>query len=110
MAVKQECVVNHSFFVFYDLPDLIVKKKYSRKDYEDIIKVVSKVKTRYIAEKSKMFPDKALAVISNLTDDDEAPLELFDYVLSEIKNKSDEKKQTISTFLSEMNTQIIKVI
>ena len=51
-----------------------------------------------------------MAIVSNLTDDDEAPLELFDYVLSEVKNKSEERKQSINVFLQEMGVQIDKVI
>lgn len=82
-AVRQECVINQNFFIFFDIPDLIVKRKYSRKDYEDIIKVVQKVKTRYLAEKAQMMPDKPLEVVSAITDDDLAPLELFDYVLTQ---------------------------
>ena len=100
-AVKQECVINHNFFIFFDIPELIVKKHYSRKDYEDIIKVVTKVKTRYLAEKAKMMPDKPLAVVSQITDDDLVPLELFDYILSQVQHKCTEKKQTITHFLGE---------
>ena len=47
-AVKQECVIDVSSFIFQDIPDLIVKKRYSRKDYADIIKVVNKVKICYL--------------------------------------------------------------
>jgi hypothetical protein len=65
----------------FDIPDLIIKKKYSRKEYEEIIKLVSKVKTRYIAEKAKANPDKPLNVVSNITDDDLVPLNLFDFFL-----------------------------
>ena len=81
-AVKQECVINQSYFVFFDIPDLIVKKRFSRKDYEDIIKILTKVKTRYLAEKAMKNPDKPLEVISQITDDDLAELELFDLALS----------------------------
>lgn len=50
-SVKQECVVDRDYFILFDIPDLIVKKKLARKDYEQVIKIVNKVKTRYIAEK-----------------------------------------------------------
>ena len=50
--VKQECVVEQHYFIFTDVPDLIIKKKYSRKDYNDIIKVLVKVKNIFIAEKA----------------------------------------------------------
>lgn len=43
---------------------MIMKKRYSRKDYEDILKVLLKVKTRYLAEKARLMPDKPLEVIS----------------------------------------------
>jgi len=57
-------VINQNFFIFFDIPDLIVKKRYPRKDYEDILKILVKVKTRYLAEKARMMPDKPLEVIS----------------------------------------------
>lgn len=77
-------MINSHFFIFFDIPELIVKKKYSRKDYEDIIKIVDKVKTRYLAEKAKQMPDKPLSVVSQITDDDLVPLELFDFILAQI--------------------------
>lgn len=57
-------MIKHNFFIFFDIPDLIVKKEYSRKDYESIIKIVMKVKTRYLAEKARQQPDKPLNVVS----------------------------------------------
>jgi hypothetical protein len=32
--VKTECILNQYYFSFYDIPDLIVKKKYQRKEYD----------------------------------------------------------------------------
>lgn len=49
-TVKQEIVIGDGCFIFQDVPDLIVRKRYSRKDYSDIIKVVNKVKSRYLVE------------------------------------------------------------
>ena len=37
VTVKQECVMNQQFFSFFEIPEVIVKKNYPRKDYEDII-------------------------------------------------------------------------
>jgi len=45
-------VIDRDFFIFHDIPEMIMKKRYSRKDYEDILKVLLKVKTRYLAEKA----------------------------------------------------------
>jgi hypothetical protein len=43
-TVRSECVLNHYFFSFYDIPELIVKKKFQRKDYDLIISMLNKVK------------------------------------------------------------------
>ena len=92
MAVKQECVIEQHYFIFFDIPDLIVKKRYSRKEYEDIIKVLNKVKTRYLARKAKEMPDKSIEFVSQITDDDLVPLVILDEVMSEVQNKANEKK------------------
>lgn len=49
IVVRTECVLNQYFFSFFDIPDLIVKKKYQRKDYDLIIKLLNKVKKSYLA-------------------------------------------------------------
>lgn len=58
--VKTECVLNQYYFSFYDIPDLIVKKKYQRKDYDQIIKILTKVKKSYLAQKSLIVKDKPI--------------------------------------------------
>lgn len=49
-AFKNE-YANKNMFVFTDFPEFITRKEYSRKDYDQIIKVILKVKTRFIAER-----------------------------------------------------------
>ena len=46
------------------------------------MKIVLKVKTRYIEEKLRKMPDKTLEFVSNITDDDLVRLDLFDLVLT----------------------------
>lgn len=46
--VKQECVMDKIYFSFFDIPDLIVRNHYSKKDYEKVIKVLKKVKNSYL--------------------------------------------------------------
>jgi len=43
-AVKQDCSIDKQHFNFYYIPDLIVRRKYNRKDYEPILKLLNKVK------------------------------------------------------------------
>lgn len=83
--------MNQHYFSFFDIPDLIVKKSYSRKDYEEsLLKVLNKVKTRYLAEKVRELPDKSIDQIQ-ITDDDLVPLELLDWVMGTIQNKAAER-------------------
>ena len=51
-VVRSECVLNSYFFSFYDIPELIVKKKYQRKEYDLIIKILNKVKKAYLLQKA----------------------------------------------------------
>jgi|LakMenEpi03Aug12_release.lakeMendotaPanAssembly.Ray.scaffolds.fasta_scaffold110963_3 hypothetical protein len=47
-AVKTECVMDSTKFSFFEIPDLIVRKKYSRENYEKIKKLILKVKSNYL--------------------------------------------------------------
>lgn len=58
--VRSECVMNSHYFSFYDIPDLIIKKKYQRKEYDSIIKLLNKVKKSYLVQKSIELPDKKI--------------------------------------------------
>lgn len=107
-AVKQECVIEQNFFIFFDIPDLIVKKKYSRKDYDEIIKIVCKVKLEYLAEKAKSMPDKPASQTAVITDDDLVALELFDVVLSQHEFKAKEKRETIQHFYNECREHVAR--
>ena len=94
--VRNECVLNRKFFSLFDIPDLIIKKKISRKDYSDkILKLLKRVKKTYLKEKRLTNKD------AEITDDDLIPLSILDEVLASIKNKMQEKVQTIQKFIKE---------
>lgn len=87
-TVRAECVMEQNFFSFYDIPDLIVKKKFQRKDYESIIKMLTKIKKAYLIEKADILKDKNKALEEIvITDEDLIPLDLFDKVLQSRDNK-----------------------
>lgn len=73
-------MLDHYYFSYYDIPDLIVKKKYSRKDYDVILKLLNKTKRAYLLEKARI-TEKEISELE-LTDEDLVPLELLDEVLS----------------------------
>ncbi len=75
--VKTECVLNSHYFSFFDVPDLIIKKRYQKKDYDMIIAMLDKVKRTYMANKAAQLPDRPLEEIQ-ITDEDLVPLELLD--------------------------------
>ena len=100
-CVKQECVMDHHYFSFFEIPDLIIKKGYSRKEYEEfILKLLNKVKTRYLAQKKMDNPETPIEQMQ-VTDDDLVELELFDQVMSSIQNKIAETRNTHLNFIKE---------
>ena len=46
--VRSDCVIEKVFFDFFSIPDLIVKMKYSKRDYDIILKILLKVKKSYL--------------------------------------------------------------
>jgi len=82
---------------------LIVKKKYQRKEYEQIIKLLNKVKKSYLVHKATIVSDKPVAELV-VTDEDLVPLELFDQVLSLRESKQDEKRQQIVAMILKMKS------
>jgi len=100
-TVRSECVMNQHFFSFYDIPDLIIKKKYPKKDYDSIIKLLNKVKKSYLVHKATILPDKPVSQLV-VTDEDLVPLELFDQVLQARDVKQDEKRSQIASLIAKM--------
>lgn len=41
-------MIDKVYFDFFSIPDLIIKMKYSKKDYDIILKVLLKVKNSYL--------------------------------------------------------------
>jgi hypothetical protein len=91
--VRTDCSVNQHYFSFYEIPELIVKKKVSKKDYLCINKMLMKAKRSYLAYKIKLMPDKNIEQV-NVTDEDMVPLELLQQTISMIKHKQDERRAT----------------
>ena len=100
-SVHQECLVKPNNFNFFYIPEHVARKNYSRKDYEGIIlKILLKVKDLAVQHKHALHPETKKEHIS-ITDDDDMPLDLFDSVVSQIKNKHSEQNRTINDFITE---------
>jgi len=52
-AVKDECVMNVHFFSFSGLPDLILRKNYTRDQYISLQKLLLSIKNTYLEQRAK---------------------------------------------------------
>ena len=110
-TVRAECVMEQNFFSFYDIPDLIVKKKFQRKDYESIIKMLTKVKKAYLIEKADILKDKNKSLDEIvITDEDLIPLDLFDKVLQSRDNKQELKRLQIQGLIQKLKLEAAQKI
>ena len=78
------------YFSFFNIPEMLVKKKTSKKDFELIQKILLKIKQKYLVEKALLFPDRAIDQLS-ITDEDMVPMELLDDVLGTYRHKVQSK-------------------
>jgi hypothetical protein len=73
-VVKSEIPSNGEYFNFYDIPDLIILKKYSKEYVAKIIEFLNKVKTLYLEDKlDKINSKKGLRVQDYNSDDEDDP-------------------------------------
>ena len=105
-VVRAECVMEQNYFSFYDIPELIVKKKYQRKDYESIIKLLNKVKKAYLIDKADILKDKSKPLDEVvITDEDLVPLDLFDRVLQSRDSKQELKRLSIQGMIQRLKAE-----
>lgn len=129
-AVKTECVMDQTFFSFFEIPDLIVRKKYTREQYDKIKKLILKVKASYLKQKAesrkseadKKDGGKSFKVDDDtsvrkshsnynstsgeaqndvITDEDLVPLELLDEALAHKERKERDMKLVWDRFKDE---------
>lgn len=46
--VKQECMMQQHYFSFYNIPEMLVKKKTTKKEFELVQKLLLKIKQKYL--------------------------------------------------------------
>lgn len=74
------------YFSFFNIPEMLVKKRTSKKDFELIQTMLLKIKKKYLVQKALLFPDRPIENLA-ITDEDLVPLEFLDDVLGEIRHK-----------------------
>ena len=107
-VVKHECVMNVHFFLFTSLPDLIIRKNYTRKHYEIITKLLVAVKKSFLEQRAKTeaenvddeanenMPKKDLTVI---TEEDLVEIQILDDFLTAHQRAFDQKKALWHMFI-----------
>lgn len=122
--------MDQTFFSFFEIPDLIVRKKYTRETYEKIKKLILKVKTSYLKQKAESRkaeaekkdggksykPEDDTSVRKSqsnynsnagdtqndiITDEDLVPLELLDEAIARKERKEREMKIVWERFVQE---------
>ena len=78
------------YFSFFNIPEMLVKKRTSKKDFELIQKILLKIKQKYLVQKSLIFPDRPIDQLA-ITDEDMVPMELLDDVLGAYRHKVQSK-------------------
>ena len=53
-SVKDECVMNVHYFAFTGLPDLILRKNYTREQYLSLTKLLVGIKNAYLEQRSRI--------------------------------------------------------
>lgn len=82
------------------MPDFIVRKQVTKKDYEVISNLLTKVKREFLVQKALLFPDRPLDQI-NISDEDQVPLELFQRYISKYRHKFEEKRASWTELLTQ---------
>ena len=102
--------MNEHFFTFHALPDMIVKKKYKRSQYEIISKLLLNIKRAYLAEKQKPEPDSVEAPKNTkeeqekaasgiITEEDFVDIKFLDEQVSLVDKKFRDKKELWEQFI-----------
>ena len=105
--IKDECVLNRKFFLLVDVPDLIINKKISRKDYQErIIGFLKRVKKVYLYQKKEESKEE----VTNVTDDDLIPFACLDEALRVIKHKDSEQFVTFNRYIDVCFKQVEETV
>lgn len=130
-AVKSECIVDNVHFNFFEIPDMIVRKRFTKEQYEKVKSLLLKVKAIYLmrkaeklkedkenkdkntsfmmdddddvsARKSQSAADKDKDVVNEvITDEDLVPLEYLDQAVANKEKKENENIDAWKRFIKE---------
>ena len=97
------------YFSFFNIPEMLVKKRTSKKDFELIQTMLLKIKKKYLVQKALLFPDRPIENLA-ITDEDLVPLEFLDDVLGEIRHKQNSKVEIWQEIVDSAKQETVKKI
>lgn len=98
--VKKQCRLNSDYFSFYDVPDVIIKFRYGKKEYDCVRNFLNKAKKAYLKMK-KLRGDK-----EEITVDDLTPLGVLTETLDTMKYKQELKENSLNKIIFNSETEI----
>ena len=77
---------------------MLVRRKTSKKDFDTVAKLLTKVKKLYLVHKARLYPETPLEQLA-ITDDDQVPLELLDEIVSRQRHKHENKVSLLNELI-----------
>ncbi len=102
--VKKECALHGKFFSFYDVPDVIIKLKYSKREYDLVMQFLNRTKEAYLAFKRQKTEGQTEPV--QITDDDLVPLAILDDTLAQMRYKQDHREEFVNKVIFECEAEL----
>jgi len=89
--------MNVKFFLFFDIPDFLIKKTLPKKDLENAISLLNHAKEEYLKGKAEALKKPITEV--KMTEDDLVPLDILSFVLQKRKERIDWEHNFLIDFL-----------
>ena len=77
--ICRECKLNVKFFLFFDIPDFLIKKTLPKQDLDNAIELLNDAKEEYLRGKAEALKVGYSEV--KMTEDDLVPLDILSFVM-----------------------------
>ena len=103
-SIYKECKMNINFFSFYDVPDLLVKKKFQKQNLKNAIQLLNRTKEAYLDGKAVAL-GKAKEELT-VNDEDLVRLELLREQLELRETETEKEKSFLIDYIRECQKRI----
>ena len=85
--ICRECKLNVKFFLFFDIPDFLIKKTLPKQDLDNAIELLNDAKEEYLRGKAEALKVQYTEV--KMTEDDLVPLDILSFVMQKRRERID---------------------